>query len=127
VAAGIGMLLDPEAFAGIGAQFLQNPALLYLSAALGLLGGIALVLAHNVWIADWRVIITLIGWISIVDSTSWLVIPRAMTRLYSPLMVSTVLPLAGGVLAVLAGGVLCYFGYYARPARANANKRGKKT
>jgi hypothetical protein len=94
----------------------NNPALLYLSALLGLIAGIALVLAHNVWAADWRVIITLIGWISIVDSASWILFPQQLRQLYEPLMTNPNLALYGGLITLAAGAVLSYVGYAAKSA-----------
>jgi hypothetical protein len=108
---GLSMLLRPSDYLAVVAGVLRSPALLYLASLLGLLGGIALVLAHNEWVADWRVIVTLLGWISILDSASWVLIPEAAERFWSPLISSPVLPLWGGAIVLLLGAVLCYFGY----------------
>jgi hypothetical protein len=80
------------------------------------------VLAHNVWAADWRVIITLLGWISIVDSTSWILAARQVARFWAPVLVPAT-PLVGGALTLLLGAVLCYFGYLARPVTRPATGR----
>jgi hypothetical protein len=111
--AGLALLLRPGAYLAAVAEFLRSPALLYLASILGLLGGIALVLAHNVWAADWRVIITLLGWISILDSASWILAPEQAERFWSPLTGSPLLPLWGGALTLLIGLVLSWFGYAA--------------
>jgi hypothetical protein len=112
---GLAMLLHPGQYLAVVADMLRSPALLYLASAIGLLAGLALVLAHNVWTADWRVLLTLLGWISIVDSASWLLLRDAVERLWSPLIGSPQLPLWGGALTLLLGAVLSYFGY--RPGR----------
>jgi hypothetical protein len=109
---GIAMLLDPQGYLAMVEDFLANRPLIYVSAALGLLGGVALVLANNIWAANWRIIITLLGWISIIDSTFWLLMPRAMQRAVNPLLTPT-MPLIAGAVTVLLGIVLCYFGYLA--------------
>ena len=44
-------------------EFLRSRALIYLSGVLIHDGGLAIVLTHNVWVADWRVLITLLGWL----------------------------------------------------------------
>ena len=111
VVVGLSMLLRPSDYLAVVAGVLRSPALLYLTSVLGLLGGIALVLAHNVWAADWRAIITLLGWISILDSASWILFPGAVERIWSPLISSRVLPLWGGAIVLLLGAVLSYFGY----------------
>jgi len=111
--AGLGMLISPQHFMTIVAGFLCEPALIYLGALLGLLGGTAIVLAHNIWVADWRVIITLLGWISVVDSAAWLLLPQPMQSLAPALTASSTLPFIAGAVILLLGAVLCYVGYSA--------------
>jgi hypothetical protein len=111
VVVGIGMLLDPSAYLAVVADVMRNSALLYFASALGLLGGVALVLAHNVWEVSWRVIITLLGWVSILDSASWILLRGPVERFWSPLLSSTALPIWGGAIVLLLGAVLSYFGY----------------
>ena len=108
---GVGMLLEPSTYLAVVADVLRNPALLYLASVLGLLGGVAIVLAHNVWAMDWRVIVTLLGWITILDSASWILLRDQVERLWSPLLSSTALPIWGGAIVLLLGAVLSYFGY----------------
>lgn len=112
VVLGIGILLGPSAYLAMAGSMMNDPPLLYLAAALGLLGGVALVLAHNVWAKDWRVILTLLGWITILDSASWILFADSMRRLWSPVL-SEALLIACGALVLLVGAVLCYFGYVA--------------
>ena len=108
---GVGILLNPASYLAAIVDMLRSPGLLYLAAVLGLLGGVALVLVHNVWDRDWRIIITLLGWITIVDSASWILLPRLVLRFWSPMMATSVLPVVAGGLALLLGAVLCFYGY----------------
>ena len=108
---GLGMLLRPGHYLAVVADVLRSPALLYFASVIGLLAGLALVLVHNVWTVDWRVIITLLGWISILDSASWLLLRDEVERFWSPLIGNPLLPLWGGGLVLLVGAVLSYFGY----------------
>jgi hypothetical protein len=111
VVVGVGMLLNPSAYLAVVADVLRNSALLYFASVLGLLGGLALVLAHNVWEMSWRVIITVLGWLSILDSASWILLRGQVERLWSPLLSSTALPIWAGAIVLLLGAVLSYFGY----------------
>jgi hypothetical protein len=113
--AGVSMLLHPQGFLDIATGIIGDAALLYVFALLGVLGGTAIVLAHNLWVADWRVVVTLIGWASIVDSTLWLLFPRQLARLYAPIL-NPSLALVGGLIGLIAGAVLIYFGYFAKPS-----------
>jgi hypothetical protein len=115
--AGVSMLLNQQGFLDIATGIVGDAALLFFLAICGIVIGTAIVLAHNVWVADWRVIITIIGWASIVDSTTWLLFPRQLARFYAPLFTPP-LPLVGGLIALIAGAVLVYFGYFAKPSTA---------
>ncbi|MGD0908193.1 MAG: hypothetical protein ABSA96_11470 [Candidatus Acidiferrales bacterium] len=44
----------------------QTPPVVYLSGVLFFLGGLAIVRAHNQWVRNWKVLITLLGWFSLV-------------------------------------------------------------
>ena len=66
---GLGLLVRSDELLSIFQDVLSRPTLIFVLCVLGLLGGIALILAHNVWAMDWRVIITLLGWLSAIDQT----------------------------------------------------------
>ena len=61
---GIGLLANRAGYQAMAKEFLKSRALIYLAGLLALIPGIALVLVHNVWAADWRVLITLFGWLA---------------------------------------------------------------
>jgi hypothetical protein len=107
---GLSMLVQPAGYLAVVDNLVRNPGLLYFACALGLLGGVAVVLAHNVWRQDWPVLITVLGWISIIDSTTWILLPREAARFWLPLM-GTTFVVIGGLIVLLAGAVLSYFGY----------------
>jgi len=75
VVVGVALLAKPQMFRTILQEFIRSSTLLYLAGFIGLLGGMAMVLAHNVWVPNWRLIITLIGWITIV---------RAVITIFQP-------------------------------------------
>ena len=110
------MLLDRENYVEFATAFFNDPGTLYLAATVGLFAGVALVLAHNVWSADWRVIITLLGWISVLDSASWLLASEAVTAFWAPLLDNPSWPLLGAAITLILGAALCFFGYMRRKA-----------
>lgn len=46
--------MKPIEFHEIERRFIENSALVYFASFLGLLGGLAITLAHNIWAMDWR-------------------------------------------------------------------------
>ena len=110
---GIAMLLKAAHFRAIMEDFLSRPAMMYLAGFFGLLGGIALVLSHNLWVADWRVILTLIGWITIVRALVAVYAPELVAKAASALLTNQPLLFAGEAMGIVLGLVLTYFGYFA--------------
>ena len=63
LAVGIGLIANAATYKQLAAEFLDSTALIYLSGLLTMTAGMAIILTHNVWALDWRVLITLLGWL----------------------------------------------------------------
>jgi len=62
IVAAVPMIVTPHRIAALNESFLGNRALVYVSGIMVLVAGLAIVNTHNLWVADWRVFITLFGW-----------------------------------------------------------------
>ena len=112
LAIGAGMLFNRQIYATMVEQYLSNYALIYLSGLFALTIGLMVVLAHNVWTANWRVIITLFGWVLIVCGTIRIVFPQLVQKYGGgSILHLAALPVIGGALVLVLGLVLSYFGY----------------
>src|SRR5215212_9198248 len=80
LAVGIAVLANQRAFRDMAEEFLASRALLFLSGLLIMPAGLAIVLTHNVWTADWRVLITLFGWINAIRGAARLLAPERVMR-----------------------------------------------
>lgn len=108
---GIALMFKAPMFRTLLQEFLRSPTLLYLAGFLGLLGGMALVLTHNVWVLDWRIIITLIGWLTIVRAVVTIFQPQQIVALGSRILEHEGIFPAAAVINLIIGLVLSYFGY----------------
>ncbi len=69
--------------------------------------GITMVLTHNVWVLDWRVVITIIGWLTLIKGLDLLFLPNRMRKRWSKMgraqwtVIFTLLLLGGLVLFYL--------------------------
>src|ERR1700739_5103299 len=61
---GLAVFANQRAFRELAEEFLASKALLFLSGLLIMPAGLAIVLTHNIWAADCRVMITLFGWLN---------------------------------------------------------------
>ena len=62
---GLVMLTRREMLGDIVKDFTKNRALIFFSGLLTLVGGLLIVLSHNVWEMSWRFLVTLIGYLMI--------------------------------------------------------------
>jgi hypothetical protein len=113
LAMGLAVLLDRRRFRALAEEFLTSPALMFLSGVLTLPMGLAIVLTHNVWTADWRVLITLLGWIAIAAGIIRIFWPSDAASSGRKLLAHPNTLLIGGAFYVVIGAVLTFFGYFA--------------
>src|SRR5947207_1558683 len=116
VVVGIGVLANSTAYRALGQEFVRNPALIYLSGIMTLSAGLAIVLAHNDWTADWRLAITLLGWLAVVGGAMRILAPQ-LTESVDGWFLARPATLAVGALIWLAVGALLSFCGYFRPGR----------
>ena len=81
VIVGIGLLLNGDRYRAVVDEVMSSHALLYIFGAIALTGGLAIVLTHNVWVWDWPVIITIVGWLMIVRGSFRIVFPQQVEDL----------------------------------------------
>ena len=109
---GLALPLREEMFRTILQEFIRSPTLLYLAGFLGLLGGLALVLTHNVWALDWRLIITLIGWVTIIRALVTMFQPQRIAAIGSKILERREIFHGAAAVDLVIGLVLSYFGYF---------------
>jgi hypothetical protein len=110
LAMGAGILVNRGAYAALAAEFLRSVALIYLSGLIALAAGLAIVNLHNVWAADWRVVITILGWLSLLGGIARIVWPQLAAQVGTA-MIQGAGFLAAGVLVLALGAFLSFKGY----------------
>lgn len=109
---GLALILKVPMYRTVLKEFIASPALTYLAGFLGLVAGLAIVLAHNVWVAGWPVIVTLVGWITIVRSVVTLYQPQRIVAMGSRILERPGLFTGAAALNLTLGILLSYFGYF---------------
>lgn len=82
-----------------------------LSGYLALILGLVTVILHNVWVGDWRVIITIFGWLSLVKGIVRVGFPEVTRKLVSVFQNKLIMTRALLVVMVLLGGWLLQASY----------------
>ncbi len=113
VVIGVGVLLNAPFYVGAIAEAVHSPTLVYLSGIASLLAGLAMLNAYRAWTADWRAIVTILGWLMVIAGIVRIVLPQIVTALATTIYSGpTALAIAGAIVLVL-GGFLTVKGYRA--------------
>lgn len=105
---GISHLLHPGRWAALYLPLRETPAGGLLLATFNLPLGLGIVLAHNLWVWDARVIVTVAGWVMILKSVVYLLFPRALSAaMPSGKRMERAFTIAGATLTLL-GACLIY-------------------
>ena len=114
VAVALGMLINRGAYENMIADALRFDALFYLSGLLSLLAGLAIVNLHNRWQMDWRVIITVLGWLMTIGGIFRLVAPRVAIAVGSTIYGARASVVVVALIVGAVGAFLGFKGYMRR-------------
>lgn len=109
---GAGILIKPADFRTMVQGFIGNTALIYLAGVLAFVPGLAVVLTHNVWTADWRIAITLLGWLALIAGIIRILLPQQVQAAGAVLIARPATLAAAGIAFAAIGALLCFFGYF---------------
>ena len=111
LAVGLSFLINEKSARAMAKDVFGSPGLIILFGIVDLLLGLVLVAIHNVWVMDWRVIITVLGWLSIVRGlVRILFAPYVMKN--GPKMLKKEGVLMGiAIVMLILGAILSYYGY----------------
>lgn len=92
-------------------DMLKSPSLLLFSSILALVLGILIVVSHNIWVMDWRVIITLLGWLTLLKGVIRLFYPEFVMKKATKCVENKASYNIMMLIILLIGLTLLYFGY----------------
>ena len=108
---GLAVLVNQRAFRELAEEFLASRALLFLSGLLIMPAGLAIVLTHNIWAADGRVMITLFGWLNLIGGAVRLFAPAYVMQTGRAMLKRPYfIPMAAAIW-IVAGSLFCIFGF----------------
>jgi uncharacterized membrane protein len=107
----MGMLTEGDGYSSLLKEFIASRALIFITGMLAMVAGLAIVNAHNVWVRDWRVVITVLGWLFILRGFMNLVFPETVQTLGDRMIASHAGVLAGAAVTIVLGAILSIMGY----------------
>jgi hypothetical protein len=111
LAVGIGILVNGEVYRVLADEALRSRALIYMSGLLTMTAGMAVILTHNQWVANWPVLITVLGWLAAIGGAVRIVAPQGTERVGRAVLKHKHGLTIGGAVWLALGAILCFFGY----------------
>ena len=108
---GLAAFANQRGFRDMALEFMASPALMFLSGLLIMPAGLAIVLTHNVWTADWRVLVTLFGWLNAIGGALRLFGPLFVVKAGHAMQKKPWFPSIAAAVWTVIGLLLCFFGY----------------
>ena len=110
----LGMLINLGTYESMIAEALHTGILFYLSGLLSLLAGLAIVNLHNMWCADWRIIVTILGWLMTIGGIIRIVVPQVAIAIGSTIYGGRAATIVVALIVGTLGAFLSLKGYVRR-------------
>jgi uncharacterized protein YjeT (DUF2065 family) len=108
---GLALAFNPAAYRTLTEEFLASYAMIFLAGLMALAAGLAIVLTHNVWTADWRVLITILGWLFVISGIARTAAPQRAAAMGRRVLAYPAALRIGAAVDLVLGALLCFFGY----------------
>jgi hypothetical protein len=113
VLSGVLMIVREQAMMLLVPKFVDTPPFLYFLSSLRVLIGLAIVLAHNMWIGTLGTVIYVVGWLTILRGIAMLVLPAETERKILTAFSRGNVWYTTAIVAIVLGGWLAYAGFTA--------------
>lgn len=110
---GLVLLFDRQRVRTMVREVVQGEAFIFLAGIIVLPAGLALVNTHNVWSWDWRVLITILGWLGVLGGIMRIGFGSQLKALGSAMVDNRLALIIPGSLMTLMGALLSWVGYLA--------------
>jgi hypothetical protein len=108
---GFGLLVNGKKIRPLLHETVDNYALSFVSGFIALILGVLLVTSHNIWVADWRVVITIVAWTSLMKGIILVAFTEATLDASQKWVKNDFAYYLSAVFILLVGIFLLYHGY----------------
>ena len=108
---GLAVFANQRGFREMAEEFMASRALMFLAGLIIMPAGLAIVLTHNLWTADWRVLITIFGWLNVVGGAVRLFEPPFLIKTGRAMLKQPYFTAVAAAIWVVLGLLFCFFGY----------------
>ena len=108
---GVGALLNPARMKGAMEEARRSYLLPYFDGAIALVVGLLIVLMHNVWDGLLESLVSLVGWIAVVEGVLMMLLPQKTISTMVQKVMGAQMARLIGVAAVVLGLYFVYHGF----------------
>jgi hypothetical protein len=106
------ILLNLKTYRKLIGEFVNNAPFVYLAGMFALTFGIVTLVFHSIWGMNWPVVITIIGWISVLKGAYVIGFPGALSRLALYYQNHPALLVLKLIINIVLGALLIWGGYF---------------
>jgi hypothetical protein len=106
LSAAAGAIIDRDQYRRVAEDVFKNAALTYWMGFTAAIVGSLIVNYHNIWVGNWTVLITILGWLALIKGVLIIAVPKRVERFSKMVFSGKMLqcfPYLAGLLGVLFG------------------------
>jgi hypothetical protein len=107
----VAMLVNKRYYQDAMIVMLQNSGVMFLTAIITLLLGVLLIVFHNIWVLDWRIVITILAWLGLIKGIVRMFFPKVIVKWSNSIQNDRVYCISLGICTAL-GVYLAYKGFF---------------
>jgi uncharacterized membrane protein HdeD (DUF308 family) len=111
VIVGLAAVLRSRHFAAVAQAFVQERLTRLVLAITELLAGLFLVVTHNDWSSLPAILVTLLGWMAVIEGAAYLLLPDKILKRLVEQFRSPAWYVGGGLVSIVIGAYLAAFGF----------------
>ena len=107
----LAMLINMHQFTVYVQDLVDNPALMFVTGFFTLILGLLMVVGHNIWQWHWRVIITILAWLTFLKGAIIILYPHAINTMAIQFIQNIHVAYMAASFDFILGLVLIYYGF----------------
>ncbi|MFN3188409.1 MAG: hypothetical protein ACK42D_02605 [Candidatus Paceibacteria bacterium] len=112
LAVGVGVFVSRTYYIRIYRDLEKESLSMLIFGMIAMTAGIAHILYHNVWEAFPQVVVSILGWVTMIKGALFIISPKWIDKVGDGWVKMKLVPYAGALMLLL-GGYLTWFGYFA--------------
>ena len=92
-------------------QLVESKEFLFITGLVTVILGALVVAINNIWRFDWRLLITILGWATLIKGAMMVILPEFSVSVWKKLSVKRWLLVASGAVSFIIGAYLIWIGF----------------